>query len=92
MPPTTTIPCTKLEPDMSGVCKMAGTLHKYVKGYKARDRGLVIHRDPPLSWNRNCWRSYRDVFPLSIMSQRGFSKDLIVPIDLDDVLLHHQGK
>src|SRR5450830_531567 len=24
-PPTTTMPCTKLEPDMSGVCKMAGT-------------------------------------------------------------------
>jgi hypothetical protein len=25
MPPTTTMPCTKLEPDISGVCRIAGT-------------------------------------------------------------------
>ena len=25
IPPTTTMPCTKLEPDISGVCRIAGT-------------------------------------------------------------------
>jgi hypothetical protein len=25
MAPTTTMPCTKLEPDISGVCRIAGT-------------------------------------------------------------------
>jgi hypothetical protein len=25
IPPTTTMPCTKLDPDISGVCRIAGT-------------------------------------------------------------------
>ena len=56
IPPTTTMPWTKLEPDISGVCRIAGTWpmitqpakageHEDVEGDEAADRDWEVHGD-----------------------------------------------
>ncbi len=78
------MPCTKLEPDISGVCRITGTLrddlvagkgrqHEDIQGGKTR---LLNHDWPPARASR-----VRFVFDLAVVGQDRAGEHLVFPVD-----------
>src|SRR6202167_5105737 len=115
------MPCTKLEPDISGVCRIAGTWPMMtqpakaasMKTYRATKPVIWIEKSIVLSsfgssrFHRCLGYRYLGcgfigfvagislmlaliAVHLAVMGQNRFGEYLIVPVQGDDVVLHHQ--
>src|ERR1700685_595556 len=121
MPPTTTMPCTKLEPDIRGVCRIAGTWPMMTQPAKAASIKMYSATKPVIWIEKSIVMSsfgssrFHGCFGcrcfgrgltglvigislkfaliavhLAVMSQNRLGEHFVVPIQRDDVVLHHQ--
>ena len=70
-----------------------GGEHEDVQGDKAGHNDLEVHGDLPLrvqaafALRRGC-----DVLAFASMGEHGLGENLVIPVDRDDVVLHHQSE
>src|ERR1700684_637264 len=112
------MPCTKFEPDISGVCRIAGTWPMMtqpanaasMKMYRATKPVIWIEKSIVLSSFGSsrfhvcfCCGFIGFVTGISLvlaliavylsaMGQNGFGEHFIVPVQRDNVVLHHQSE